>query len=155
MSRGFIKPVGGNMRMRFVRPGYDANDMGVPPNQVIFDSVDAAVMSLIAAGSYHFANDAPMRAGNYVQIASWSLPYPPLCTFQFQAQRGSSVPPPYPTLTAMFGTSVPDTSIPAPQPWSHAPIRVTNTGIFTLFTAQLATWQFTIFWQAYRMPASW
>ncbi len=79
---GFIKPVGGHMRMRFVQPGYDADDYDTPPNKVIFDSDDIGTLSVIQTGEYHITTNGEPPAER--QIASWDLDFVPLCTFQFR-----------------------------------------------------------------------
>lgn len=37
-SRGFIKPVDGAIRLRWARPGYDADDLTLDANKIAFDS---------------------------------------------------------------------------------------------------------------------
>lgn len=77
-NRGFIKDVGGSKRMRFVRAGYDANDMSVPPNQVIFDSQNIGALSVHTSGVV----DVQTPLDGY--IASWAnLGYTPLAMVQF------------------------------------------------------------------------
>lgn len=51
MSRGFLKDVDGKKRLRFVKDGYDANDLSVPLNKVIFDSEIEGCLSTYRAGS--------------------------------------------------------------------------------------------------------
>lgn len=51
MSRGFLKDVGGKKRLRFVKDGYDANDLSVPLNKVIFDSEIEGCLATYRAGS--------------------------------------------------------------------------------------------------------
>lgn len=79
MSRGFLKDIGGTKRMRFVKPGYDANNLNVPPNAVIFDSEDAGGLFIYRSGSWSGA--IPGGGGAY--IATWpSLGYTPLGVVQ-------------------------------------------------------------------------
>lgn len=78
--RGYIKPVDGHMRMRFVQPGYDVDT--APSNKVIFDSDDIGTLSVFATGVYRF-NDTNGSAVSR-QIATWDLDFIPLCTFQFR-----------------------------------------------------------------------
>lgn len=79
MSRGFLKDVGGSKRMRFVKPGYDANDPNVPPNAVIFDSEDAGGLFIYRAGTW--SGLIPKNPGAY--IVTWpSLGYTPLAVVQ-------------------------------------------------------------------------
>ncbi|MCO6386246.1 hypothetical protein [Aliihoeflea sp. 40Bstr573] len=83
-NRGFIKDIGGAKRMRFVRPGYDANDMGVPPNQVIFDSENIGALSVYTSGVV----DVQTPIDGY--IASWSdLGFTPLAMVQFMGHPSS------------------------------------------------------------------
>lgn len=93
-NRGFIKDIGGAKRMRFVRPGYDANDMGVPPNQVIFDSEN------IGALSVHASNVVDVQTPIDGYIASWpDLGFTPLAMVQFMGHPSS------PTSTGQLGMS--------------------------------------------------
>lgn len=79
MSRGLLKNVNGSKRMRFVKPGYDANNLNVPPNAVIFDSEDAGGLFIYRSGSWSGA--IPGGGGGY--IATWpSLGYTPLAVVQ-------------------------------------------------------------------------
>ena len=81
MSRGFIKPVNGNMRMRFVKPGYNADDFGTPQDAVIFDSDDLGTLSVIQAGEFYLGDGA--ASGKTIQIASWNRDFVPLCSFMY------------------------------------------------------------------------
>lgn len=93
-KRSYIKSSGGHQRMRFVQAGYDVDSEAVPPNKVIFDSDDVGTLSLIASGIYRlarYAGDPPPA----VVIASWSLDYVPLCTFQFKGYGGTYWTPYY------------------------------------------------------------
>lgn len=77
--RGFLKKVNGTMRMRFVKPGYDANDLNVPPNAVIFDSEDAGGLFIYRAGTW--SGRIPKGAGAF--IVTWpTLGYTPLTVVQ-------------------------------------------------------------------------
>lgn len=79
MSRGFLKDINGSKRMRFVKPGYDANNLNVPPNAVIFDSEDDGGLFIYRSGTWSGA--IPGGAGAY--IATWpSLGYTPLAVVQ-------------------------------------------------------------------------
>lgn len=51
MSRGFLKDIGGKKRMRFVKDGYDADDLNAPLNKVIFDSEIEGCLQTYRAGS--------------------------------------------------------------------------------------------------------
>ena len=79
---GFLKDSGGAKRLRFVMPGYDADDEDVPPNKVIFDSNDLGTLSVLASGTYNFSGSSPSATEH--KIASWKLEFVPLCHFVFQ-----------------------------------------------------------------------
>lgn len=92
MARGFLKDVGGVKRMRFVKPGYDANNMNIPQDAVIFDSEDIGNLSIYAQDEW---NSGVKTTGgtqyNDVQIASWpALPFVPLVTTQYRYGQGSA-----------------------------------------------------------------
>ncbi|TKT79962.1 hypothetical protein [Aquamicrobium sp. LC103] len=82
-SRGFLKDVGGQKRMRFVKAPHDANNLAVPNNQVIFDSEDIGNLSIYRYGEWA----SPQYTGTGVKVDSkvitWpTLPYIPLITLQ-------------------------------------------------------------------------
>lgn len=83
MARGILKTIGAAKRLRFVKEGYDANDLGVHPNNVIFDSSDEGTLNLLATGTYVFGGGNTGGGTSPVQFVSWSMPYVPLCMFQF------------------------------------------------------------------------
>lgn len=142
MTRGYIKEVPGNaqiagnhMRMRFVKPGNNADSESVPPNQVIFDSDDVGTLSLIAAGQYRFnrAGAEPIT----IKIASWSLDYVPLCTFQFRPWPATYWAPFY---------------IPGVASTNNQRILVDRTGITATLLTSTPNYV-DIAWQAYRLVA--
>lgn len=92
MARGFLKTDGASKRMRFVKPGYDANDMGTPDNAVIFDSNDVGNLSLYSQGEWNSGiTQSPGVIFNDVQIASWAtLPFVPLVMTQYLYGQGPS-----------------------------------------------------------------
>lgn len=72
---GFIKPVAGVTRMRFVRPGLDPDDYTLPQNLVIFDSAVAGAASVFVSGS------VAITTANPGQVISWpDLAYTPHVT---------------------------------------------------------------------------
>lgn len=86
MTRGYLKTDGDAKRLRFVMPGYDADDPDTPPNKVIFDSKDIGTLSILAAGEKVWTGVGqtdPMET-----IATWELDFVPLCTFQFYESGG-------------------------------------------------------------------
>lgn len=137
--RGYLKDSGGAKRLRFVMPGYDADDEDVPPNKVIFDSNNIGTLSVIATGRRDWINEG--GTGGNVQIASWSLPYVPLCTFQFS------------TSTYDNGESWnPATGVIQPLS-SSTGIFVSTTGIIVNLNWSVGNLaKFSIRWQAYRLP---
>lgn len=99
---GFIKPVGGAMRMRFVQPGYNPDSEAVPANAVIFDSRDIGTLPFLSSGEYTFS--ARRSTGGLVKIANWSLSYVPLCMFFFK--MGSEPWSHIQTIAAAFGSDL-------------------------------------------------
>lgn len=90
VNHGFIRknfPDGGSgrFRARYVQEPYDAYDEDVPPNKVIFDSDDIGLMSILATGQHMWAPVSPPGIGwltvTDFALATWSLPYVPLCLF--------------------------------------------------------------------------
>lgn len=91
MVKGFLK-TSGTSRLRFVESGYDANNMSVPDNKVIFDSDDIGNLSIyrqgewfsgVSSGSGVILNDVP--------IATWpELPFTPLVMCQYKYGQGAS-----------------------------------------------------------------
>lgn len=80
--RGYLETQGGSKRLRFVMPGYDADDPDVPQNKVIFDSNDIGTLSILESGEYEWTsiNFTP----GLVQVATWSYDFVPLCSFQWK-----------------------------------------------------------------------
>lgn len=73
MSLGFLKDIGGVKRLRMVMPGYDANNLSLAQNFVVFDSESANSMNVLSSGIF------PATFGTFDQyVAYWSLPYVPL-----------------------------------------------------------------------------
>lgn len=92
MARGFLKTIGGSKRMRFAKPGYNANDLTLPENLVVFDSEDVGNLSLYAQGQWNSGiSQSPGIIFNDVQIASWAtLPFVPLVMTQYLYGQGPS-----------------------------------------------------------------
>lgn len=132
---GYIKDVGGHKRMRMVQPGYNVDI--APPNKVILDSDDIGTLSLLYAGTFRFLRDGASPVTR--QIASWSLSYIPLCTFQFSPQGTGIWNPVY--VPGGSGSSI------APQR-----ILVSASGISaTILTNPAGPDYVDINWQAYRL----
>lgn len=107
MSRGFLKDIGGSKRMRFVKPGYDANDLNVPANAVIFDSEDAGGLFIYRAGTW--SGTIPKGAGGF--IVSWpSLGYTPLAVVQDNSMPGGVMRP-----FVHYGYSFSDSALTVPR----------------------------------------
>lgn len=79
--RGYLETQGGSKRLRFVMPGYDADDPDVPPNKVIFDSNDLATLSILASGEYEWTSIEYTSGREH--IVQWSYNFVPLCSFQW------------------------------------------------------------------------
>jgi hypothetical protein len=78
MSRGFLKTIAGKKRLRFVKPGYDADDLNVPLNKVIFDSEIEGCLQTFRAGSVTLT---PPYDGF---VVTWpDLGYTPFATLSF------------------------------------------------------------------------
>lgn len=77
---GYIKRVGGNVRFRFVKTGYDPNGT-VAPNNVVFDSNANEYLAVHAAGSFlmpagtDFGWKASFPSLGYIPLAlaSWRV----------------------------------------------------------------------------------
>lgn len=82
MTRGFLKTIGASKRLRFVMPGYDAEDMSTPPNKVIFDSDDVGTLAIVTTGMFRFGSGSTGLLPP-AKIVEWDLDFIPLCTFQF------------------------------------------------------------------------
>ena len=132
-KRGYIKPVGGHTRMRFVQSGYDPDDMTVPPNKVIFDSDDVGTLALVTAGMYRFSGGS--GAITATKIVTWDLDFVPLCSFQFDINE--------------YGRH--NYTISPPNSGGNFYIKVDRTGI----TAQLfkGTGTLDVYYTAYRLAA--
>lgn len=137
---GYIKDVPGNefvagthKRMRFVQPGYDVDT--APPNKVILDSDDQGTLSLLYAGIFRFNRDGPAAITR--QVASWSLSYIPLCTFQFRPYNDINWNPCY--VPAGPGTNI-----------TAAKMLVSRTGISCTLLVNGPEYV-DIAWQAYRL----
>lgn len=66
MPRGFLKDIGGIKRLRMVKAGRDANDLGLPYNDVVFDSTFPVSLTPRAIGIVRVTEH-----GNPVKIVSW------------------------------------------------------------------------------------
>lgn len=77
MTLGFIKPISGDLALRWARPGSDADDDGLPQNQVVFDSRSQAVFGAYVSGVYGPAS----MPGSWTRVVTWpSLGYVPVTT---------------------------------------------------------------------------
>lgn len=120
--RGYLKDVDGSKRMRFVMPGYDADDEDVPPNKVIFDSNNIGTLSALYAGSYAFT--LSMNDNTEYQLASWDLGFVPLCDFSF-------LWPDFITRQERVGAQfVVRSQVPTGQNLENNTIRVANDGLY-------------------------
>lgn len=69
MPRGFLKDVGGIKRLRMVKEGFDANNLNLPYNAVVFDSVFPRNLSIYSSGV------VPVEtAMSDARIAAWTDP---------------------------------------------------------------------------------
>lgn len=69
MNVGFLKDVNGIKRLRIVRPGYDANNLALPTNLVVFDSVFPSHLAIYDSGIATIS-----VAGNGLKVVSWANP---------------------------------------------------------------------------------
>ncbi|MFC7067464.1 hypothetical protein [Brucella rhizosphaerae] len=84
MSRGFLKDVGGVKRLRIVKAGYDANNLNLPYNAVVFDSIFPTNLTPWATGVARVAT-----AGTNLKIVSWPSPgYIPMTIVNVKAANG-------------------------------------------------------------------
>lgn len=82
MSLGFLKLINDEWRWRFVKPGYDANDLTLPANVVIFDSASTEFLSVFASGTLTIVNG---NNGKYKAITWPDLGYVPHAWAAFKA----------------------------------------------------------------------
>lgn len=137
---GFIKPVNGNTRMRFVKPGYNPDDYNTPNEHVIFDSEDIGSLCVIGSGEYNWGQGGNSN-GNTIQIASFNYGFVPLVYFLYSYDGGVS-----------FG---PDQQIlggPGAAADFNAYTRVYSTGIVLSMRTTSTTWQHIIRWYAFDLP---
>lgn len=80
--RGYFEKQGDEYRLRIVKPGFDADDPGVSPNNVIIDSHSLGTLSVVKSGVGTIPNSDAYAAGVWV-ASGWGLPYVPLCTFMY------------------------------------------------------------------------
>lgn len=132
--RGYFEKQGGEFRLRIVADGYNADNENVPPNKVIIDSKDLRTLSVYRSGTFIASTQA---AANGVWIATWSLPYIPLCTFYF-GYVGSG--------RQWWRNSI--------LVSNEAQMRVSRSGIYVDLKNNLPTGQFPLHirWAAYRLP---
>lgn len=80
--RGYFERQGGEFRLRIVKPGFDADDPSVSPNNVIIDSNSKGTLSVVKSGIGVIHSNTSYQAGLWI-ATGWGLPYVPLCTFLF------------------------------------------------------------------------
>lgn len=144
MVKGFLKTVGASKRMRFVKSGYDADDLSLDYANVLFDSDTVGNLSIYARDTitlgpfYH--------TGVIVNgfVATWpTLSYTPFMTVQYK------------TITSSGGALAPD------RGFSHAAYGIDTAnfrvqarpGGLWLFWNKLNTFDVSyvaLKWQAYR-----
>lgn len=91
MAKGILKDIGGSKRMRIVRPGYDANNLSLEQNLVIFDSNQVGNLSIHTYGEVTFGPF--FHSGVIVNgiIATWpDLGYAPFVTMQYNVRLQTS-----------------------------------------------------------------
>lgn len=145
--RGYLKDSGGAKRLRFVMPGYDADDENVPPNKVIFDSNNIGTLSILHSGVYSW--DGSAASQQWVTIATWpALSFVPLCHFLYR----HSV---YPSTDVRTQNFLPFRSGTGSNVASLADnmIRVKNNGIDLKYYAS-ATGVSLIYWYAFNIKAA-
>lgn len=145
--RGFLKDSGGGKRLRFVMPGYDANDENVPPNKVIFDSDNIGTLSILHSGVYNWNGNSPTN--QWVTIASWpTLSFVPLCYFMSRHAA-------YPASEARTQNFLPFNPAAGVAVASLADnmIRVKNNGIDLKYYASVPTTTL-IYWYAFNLKAA-
>ncbi len=98
MSAGFIKPVNGKVRMRFVKPGYDARDLNLPPNAVIFDSEANEYLQVFVSGTLLISDGS---RGEYSAVTWPTLGYTPFAWAIFR-QNDFSIAPVLSAATAQY-----------------------------------------------------
>lgn len=66
MAKGFLKDVAGIKRLRIVKSGFDANNLSLPQNAVVFDSESLSSAGIYASGSTPITADI-----SNVAVATW------------------------------------------------------------------------------------
>ena len=142
--RGYMKRINGSLRMRFVMPGYDADDESVPPNKVIFDSSDIAAVSIFRRGTHLFP--AGVRSNSLITLATWQLDFVPLCHLQFMwgANQVTLDWAPVFRGSGQQGDS---------QQHEYNFLRATKTGLYANYYG-VPNYDVTLIWTAYNLPVS-
>jgi hypothetical protein len=144
MVLGFLKPVGGNMRLRYARPGYDANDLTLPGNQVAFDSANAGVFSVYAQGLWRGAPPTTKT-----KIVSWpALSYVPLCTLELNVASSSVA---YSNVVSYGYYGITITSFQKAN--DDYGLDVYTDGIYWRYDGGLNLDHSSVWWWVHRMPA--
>lgn len=146
--RGYLRTEGTRKRLRFVAPGYAAENPNVPFNMVRFDSDSYGMASFLESGEAII----PQGSSNFVAltegmtIRSWSYGFVPLCLFYFYAFNTTGW-----TTTARALTSAGSTGTRLGEPQ----IRVSTSGIWVrgAFDKQSGV-DFRVRWIALRIPAT-
>lgn len=142
--RGYFENQGGNFRLRIVKPGYDADDPSVSPNDVIIDSKSKGTLSVVRSGIGTIPNLDAYNAGLWI-ASGWGLPYVPLCTFLFGYNLGGGLWNPYlPTTPSNFASH-------------NSILQVTSDGIYMRGGGGFigsGSFPLYVHYTAYRLPAT-
>lgn len=66
--RGYLETQGSTKRLRIVRAGYDADNLSVPANATVFDSLSNGGLPVIYSGVYSLSGD---KTAYNPPIATW------------------------------------------------------------------------------------
>lgn len=144
-KRGYLKDSGGSKRLRFVMPGYDADDESVPPNNVIFDSNSVANVSIFRRGSMFFPGRPTAQMTDTVYtLATWQLDFVPLCHHQFEWSSPGRL-----WEWASLRAGGPYSGWSGHQPDKNY-IHVTRTGLYIKYSGSPA-FDTTLHWTAYNL----
>lgn len=89
MSIAFLDIINGQWRYRVVKPGYDARNLNLPPNAVVFDTAANEFLSVYTSGTLFIANG---NSGQYKAV-TWPDPgYVPFGWAAFKRNGSFDIP---------------------------------------------------------------
>lgn len=89
MSIAFLDKVNGLWRYRVVKPGYDARNLSLPANAVVFDTASDEYLSVFVSGTVSIADG---NQGQYKAVTWPDLGYVPFGWAAFKLDGHFSIP---------------------------------------------------------------